>query len=255
MRRAIILGYGAVAYALGMASLLYLVGFLAGRGVPKGVDDGTLVNPWLAAAADLGLVLLFGAQHSVMARPWFKQRWTRLVPPTVERSTYVLTSGLTLALVLWLWLPLPAVVWSVPDGWGRTALWFTYLLGWAVLVVSTFIIGHFDLFGLRQVLAAARGTAYVEPTFREPPLYRSVRHPMMVGFLIAFWAAPDLSVGRLIWALLATAVIVVGARLEERDLTRDLGDAYARYLDRVPRFIPRPRLIDQRRRDRAGATG
>jgi protein-S-isoprenylcysteine O-methyltransferase Ste14 len=246
MRRIPALAYGAAAYALFLATLLYTIGFLAGVGVPKGVDDGVVGPAWLALLVDAGLLTVFAVQHSVMARPAFKRRWTRVVPPVVERSTYVLAATATVALLLWQWRPLPEQVWSVGPAWARAALWTLYGAGWALLVFSTFLLGHFDLFGLRQVLARARERRYAEPGFREPSLYRLVRHPLMVGFLIAFWAAPDMSAGRLLFAVAASGYIMVGVRLEERDLAAQLGEPYRRYMRRVPRFVPRPSALAPR---------
>jgi protein-S-isoprenylcysteine O-methyltransferase Ste14 len=240
MRRTAIFGYGVIAYAAFLAAIAYTIGFLAGAGVPKGVDDGANGAAWPAVVVDAALLGLFAAQHSVMARPWFKRWWTRIVPPAVERSTYVLTASLAVGLLLWQWRPLPDPVWSVPAGWLRGALWVLYGAGWGILVLSTFLIGHFDLFGLRQVIARARQAPYTEPDFRQPMLYRLVRHPIMVGFLIAFWAAPDMSVGRLLFAAAASGYILVGVRFEEHDLRRQLGEPYERYIEQVPRFIPRP---------------
>lgn len=240
VRKAFVLMYGATAYLAFVAALLYTIGFLAGVGVPKGIDDGATGPAWRALAVDAALLTLFAAQHSVMARPWFKRWWTRFVPPAVERSTYVLASTAAVVLLLWQWQPLPATLWSVGPAWARGVLWAVYALGWVVLLVSTFAVGHFDLFGLRQVLDRARDRRYTEPGFREPLVYRLVRHPLMVGFLIAFWAAPDLSVGRLVFAVAGTGYIMVGVRLEEHDLRAQLGEPYEDYLRRVPRFVPRP---------------
>jgi protein-S-isoprenylcysteine O-methyltransferase Ste14 len=247
-RRTLALVYGAVAYVVFLAILLYTIGFLAGRGVPKGVDDGAAGPAWLAVLVDAALLGVFAVQHSVMARPWFKRHWTRVVPQSVERSTYVLAASLAVALLLWQWRPLADQVWSVDAGWARVLLWSGYLLGWGVLVFSTFMIGHFDLFGLQQVLARARDGRYAEPGFREPWIYRLVRHPIMVGFLIAFWCTPDMSAGRLLFAGAATGYIMVGIRLEEHDLRKQLGEPYRRYLEQVPRFVPRPAAIGRRQR-------
>jgi methanethiol S-methyltransferase len=239
VRRTLVLVYGGVAYLAFVGVLAYTVGFLAGVGVPKGVDDGPAGPRAAAIIVDCGLLALFAVQHSVMARPWFKRRWTRVVAPSIERSTYVLLASLVVALLMWQWRPLPAQVWSVPVGWGRGLLWGLYGLGWAVGLLSTFLIGHFDFFGLRQVLARARQVRYSEPGFREPLFYRVVRHPLMVGFLIVFWAAPDMSAGRLLFVAGATGYILVAVRLEERDLVRQLGEPYREYAARVPRFVPR----------------
>lgn len=242
VRRLLVVAYGAVAYLAFLATFAYTIGFLAGVGVPKGIDDGPVGPAWAAVLVDAGLLMLFAAQHSVMARPSFKRWWTRVVPVAIERSTYVLTASLVVALLLWQWRPLPTGVWSV-SGWGRVVLWALFAFGWGVLVLSTFLIGHFDLFGLRQVLASAQRKPYTEPGFQEPLLYRVVRHPLMVGFIIAFWAAPDMSVGRLLFAAAATGYILVAVRFEERDLRRGLGEQYERYARRVPRFIPRLRRV------------
>jgi protein-S-isoprenylcysteine O-methyltransferase Ste14 len=238
-RRIAVLAYGAVAYATFLAISGYTIGFLANAVVPKGVDDGATGPVWWALVVDGALLSLFAVQHSVMARPWFKQRWTRVVAPSVERSTYVLATDLVLALALWQWRPIPQQVWSVHNGVGRAVLWALCAAGWAVALLSTIQIGHFDLFGIKQVLARAHGRLYTEPAFKAPLLYRLVRHPLMVGFLIAFWATPDMSVGRLVFVGAATAYILVGVKLEERDLRRQLGDAYERYLTEVPAFVPR----------------
>jgi protein-S-isoprenylcysteine O-methyltransferase Ste14 len=243
IRRAAVLAYGAFAYVVFLATLLYAIGFLAGVGVPKGVDDGASGPAWQAVVVDLALLTLFAVQHSVMARPAFKRWWTRLVSPAIERSTYVLAASGALALLLWQWRPLPDQLWSVDAGWARAVLWALYLLGWALLVWSTFLIGHFDLFGLRQVVDRARERRYAEPGFRQPMLYGIVRHPIMIGFLVAFWAAPDMSVGRLLFVGGATGYILVGVRLEEHDLKAQLGEPYRRYLERVPGFVPRPSAL------------
>jgi protein-S-isoprenylcysteine O-methyltransferase Ste14 len=238
-RRILVLGYGVIAYVAFLAAFAYTIGFLANVVVPKGVDDGTTGPAWAAVVIDAGLLGLFAVQHSVMARPWFKRWWTRFVPAAIERSTFVLAASLVVALLLWQWRPLPDTVWSVETGWVRGLLWTLYAAGWAILVLSTFLIGHFDLFGLRQVLARARRTSYTEPGFRQPLFYRIVRHPIMVGFLIAFWATPDMSVGRLLFVGAASGYILVGVRFEEHDLRRHLGEPYQRYAEEVPRFIPR----------------
>jgi methanethiol S-methyltransferase len=241
VRRILVTAYGFIAYAAFLAAIVYTIGFLANAVVPKGVDDGPASARALAVAIDAALLGLFAVQHSVMARPWFKRWWTRFVPAAIERSTFVLVSSLLVGLLLWQWRPLPDPVWSVGTGWLRALLWAVYLGGWAVLVISTFQIGHFDLFGLRQVLARARRRAYAEPGFRQPLFYRLVRHPLMTGFLIAFWATPDMSMGRLLFAVAASGYILVAVRFEERDLHRALGEPYERHAERLPRFFPRPR--------------
>lgn len=253
-RKVAIVGYGVLAYAMSMAALVYLILFLAGVGAPKGIDDGPTRPVWLAVLVDVVLLVLFAVQHSVMARPWFKRSWTRFVAPSIERSTYVLLAGAVLALLAWQWRPLPTTVWSVGPTGARTALWGGFASGWAILVVSSFLLGHFELFGLQQVMRRARNRAMPTPAFREPLIYRFIRHPLMVGFLIAFWSTPDMSVGRLLLAVGATSYIVVAVRFEEHDLRRDLGDPYERYIERVPRFmpaLPTRRVLSQSPRTRA----
>ena len=241
-RRVAVVAYGVVAYLGFVAVFAYTIGFLANVGVPKGIDDGPAGPAWAAVLVDAVLLGLFAGQHSVMARPWFKRWWTaRLVAPSVERSTYVLASNLVVGLLLVAWRPLPATVWHASGGGVRALWWALYLAGWGVTLLSTLQIGHFDLFGLRQVMARARQRAYAEPGFATPGLYRLVRHPLMAGFLIAFWATPDMSVGRLLFALSASGYILVAVRFEEHDLRRQLGEAYRRYSERVPRFVPRAR--------------
>jgi len=241
-KRISVVAYGAIAYLGFVAVFVYMIGFLANAVVPKGVDDGTAGPAWVAIVIDAALLGIFAVQHSVMARPWFKRWWTaRLVSPAVERSTFVLAANLAIVLLIVAWRPIPEAVWSVPGGAARVLLWALYLAGWVTILVSTMQIGHFDLFGVRQVLARARRRPYTEPGFRRPLLYRLVRHPLMVGFLIAFWATPQMSVGRLLFALAGTGYILVGVRFEEHDLRRQLGEPYVRYSEQVPRFIPRPR--------------
>jgi protein-S-isoprenylcysteine O-methyltransferase Ste14 len=246
-RRVLVLGYGVFAYVVFLGTTVYTIAFLADVGVPKGIDDGTPAPAWRAVLVDGGLLALFAVQHSVMARPWFKRWWTRLIAPSIERSTYVLVSSLILIVLVWLWSPLPAMLWTVDAGWARVLLWTVQAAGWALVTASTFAISHADFLGLRQVYLRARGRAYTEPGFREPVLYRLVRHPLMVGFLVAFWATPDMSVGRLLFTAGATGYILVAVRFEEHDLTEQLGEPYRRYLDETPRFVPRlPATTDSR---------
>lgn len=237
-RRIATVVYGAIAYLSFLIAFAYAIGFLAGRLVPKGVDDGAAGSVAAAVVVDLALLSLFAVQHSVMARPWFKRAWTRLVPPYAERSTYVLAASGAIALLFWQWRPLTDEVWSVGPDWARGLLWVVYAAGWAIVVASTFLLGHLDLFGLKQVLARWQTRRYVEPGFGQPGFYRFVRQPMMAGFVIAFWAAPDMSVGRLLFAGVASAYIAVAVRFEEHDLRNRLGDDYVRYAEEVPRFIP-----------------
>jgi methanethiol S-methyltransferase len=241
MLRRTLVAYGLTAYAIFLASFIYTVGFLANIGVPRGIDDGEVGPLGVAVLVNAGLLGLFAVQHTVMARPAFKRWLTRSVPRPAERSTFVLAASLVLALLLWQWQPMPDTVWSVEAGWARALLYMLYLLGWVTVVGSTFMIDHFDLFGLRQVVAQARDRTHRPPSFQARWLYRFVRHPIMVGFLIAFWAAPDMSQGRLLFAALGTGYILVGVRFEEHDLRQQLGENYVRYEAEVPRFVPRLR--------------
>jgi methanethiol S-methyltransferase len=241
IRRSLVVAYGLIAYLVFLAVFVYTVGFLANAVVPRGIDDGTVGLPWIAVLVNTGLLGTSAVQHTVMARPGFKRWLTRFIPASIERSTYVLATSLVLAAVLWLWQPLPDTVWSVEAGWLRALLWATYLIGWLTVVGSTFMISHFDLVGLSQVVAAAREHEHRPPSFQVKLLYQFVRHPIMVGFLIAFWATPDMSQGRLLFAALGTGYILVGVRFEERDLRTNLGEDYLRYEQQVPRFVPRPR--------------
>jgi methanethiol S-methyltransferase len=238
----LILGYAAAVYALFLAVLVYAIGFFADAGVPKGIDQGPRPVWPLAVAADLLLLLLFAVQHTVMARPWFKRRWARVVPVPAERATFVLCANLLLALLFWQWRPFGGTVWHVP-GPGADVLIGVYAAGWAVAIGSTFLIDHLDLFGLRQAFLHARGVAYRPPPFTERGLYRRVRHPMMAGFVIVFWAAPTMTLGHLLFAAAATGYILAGITFEERELRRDLGEAYRSYTARVPALVPalRPR--------------
>jgi methanethiol S-methyltransferase len=232
-------GYATVVYLFFLVVLGYAVGFFAGVGVPKGIDQGTRSAVPLAVAIDLLLLLLFAGQHTVMARPWFKRRWTSIVPAPAERATFVLCANLVLALLFWLWRPIRGTLWSL-SGPGADALLAGYAAGWAVAVSSTFMINHFDLFGLRQAYLYARGARYRPPPFTERGLYRRIRHPLMAGFVIIFWAAPTMTIGHLLFATAATGYILAGIAFEEHDLKLSLGQNYTSYQARVPALIPRP---------------
>lgn len=239
MRRRLAFAYGVVAYLAFLATIAYAVGFLANVGVPKSIDAGTTVAAGDALLVDVALLGLFGAQHSLMARPGFKARWTRLVPEPIERSTYVLLSSAALAVLMWGWQPLPETVWSV-DAPAAYAVWAVYVVGWVVAVAAINMIDKDDLVGLRQVKAYRRGEDLEPLDFQTPGLYRYVRHPLMTGLLLAFWATPRLTVGHLVFAAGATAYVLLGVALEERDLVAAFGEEYRAYRREVPMLVPRP---------------
>ena len=232
--------YGVICYVVFLGSFLYAIGFVGDVVVPKTIDSGLTGPSTAALLIDLLLLGAFAIQHSVMARPGFKAVWTRIVPRSVERSTYVLFSSLLLALLCWQWRPFPSAIWDVsasPVSAGLlTALFW---LGWLILLLATFMINHFDLFGLRQVYLRLRGLDYLPLHFVQRALYKVVRHPIMLGFLIAFWATPRMSLGHLIFAIMTTGYILVGIALEERDMVAALGEQYRAYRSRVPMLIPR----------------
>lgn len=239
-KRWLTLLFGCAAYLLFLVTTLYGIGFTGGFVVPKALDDGAR-GPLLAGLLmDLMLVALFGIQHSLMARVAFKAWWRRLVPTPAERSVFVLAASLALLLLFWQWRPLPGVVWSVPGGAGHALLLGAFGLGWLIVVLSTFLIDHFDLFGLRQVYLCWRGIAYSPVPFKQPAIYKYVRHPLMLGFVIAFWATPRMTVGHLVFAAGMTAYILIGIAFEERDLMRAFGTAYARYRQQVSMLLPLP---------------
>jgi protein-S-isoprenylcysteine O-methyltransferase Ste14 len=242
MSRLLALLYGTAAYALFLATFLYAIAFVAGVGVPRHIDNGTAAPFPVALAIDLVLLSLFALQHSGMARPAFKRWWTRFVPAPVERSTYVLASSLVLILLFWQWRPLPQLVWSVDGGIARGLLYGLSAVGWLLVLTGTFLISHFDLFGLRQVWFYARRRQAMDEPFVTRAFYRIVRHPLMLGFLIAFWATPTMSAGHLLFALVTTGYILVAVKfLEERDLVAMYGDTYRDYQRRVPMLLPWPK--------------
>ena len=230
--------YGLAAYALFFVTFLYAIGFVTRLGVPKDIDGGTVGPLVESIVINVLLMSVFAIQHSVMARPVFKRWWTRIVPNSVERSTYVLFATLALILLLWQWRPIPQVVWSVTNPGIAAVVTAVSLFGWLLVLLSTFLINHFELFGLHQVINNARGKQMPPARFKTPALYRMVRHPIYLGFIIAFWAAPTMTVGHLLFAAVTTAYIFVGIFLEERDLTELFGDEYRRYRQRVRMLLP-----------------
>jgi methanethiol S-methyltransferase len=229
--------YGVVCYVATLASFVYAFGFLGNFGVPKSIDSGRQMPFALALAINVGLLLLFALQHSIMARPWFKAAWTRIVPVAAERSTYCLVSSLALFLLFWKWQPMGAVLWTVNSASGRMALNALYVIGWLVVLAVTFLIDHFDLFGLRQVWLYLIGRPYTALAFRTPGPYRLVRHPLYVGWLMVFWSAPVMTSAHLVFALATTIYILVAIQFEERDLTRSHPE-YAEYRRQVPMLVP-----------------
>ena len=229
--------YAAAVYAFFLAVFAYTIGFFANAPVPRSIDHGPESSWPLAAGIDVLLLALFAAQHTVMARPWFKRAWVRLVPESAERATFVLAASLVLALLYWQWRPVRATVWHL-SGPGAAIALAVYSAGWLLALAATFAISHADLFGLRQAFAPARGVPYTAPPFTERGLYRRVRHPLMTGFVVVFWAAPVMTAGHLLFAAAATGYILAGITFEERDLRRGLGETYTAYAARVPALVP-----------------
>jgi protein-S-isoprenylcysteine O-methyltransferase Ste14 len=236
--RILALVYGLASYAFFLVTFLYLLGFIEGFVVPKTIDTGAPAPLLESLVVNLGLIVIFGLQHSIMARPGFKQWWAQWVPASIERSTYVLFSSLALALLCWQWRPMPTVLWSVADPTVAMALIGLSLIGWLIVLTSTYLINHFELFGLQQVTNNLTGREMPAPVFRTPFFYQFVRHPIYLGFVIALWATPTLTVGHLLLAAVLTAYIVIGILLEERDLVAFFGDDYRRYRERVSMLVP-----------------
>jgi protein-S-isoprenylcysteine O-methyltransferase Ste14 len=237
MKRLLVLAYGVLCYAVFFATFLYAIGFLGNFLVGNSIDASASSSLGQAVAIDIGLLALFALQHSIMARPAFKRWWVRIVPVAAERSTYVLLSSLALILLFWQWRPIGASIWNVESETARLLIYAGYAAGWLLLLFTTFLINHFDLFGLRQVWLYFRGRPYTDISFRTPSLYKVVRHPLYVGWLLIFWCTPTMSAAHLLFAVLTTAYILIAIQFEERDLTRAFPE-YAEYRRRVPMLIP-----------------
>lgn len=237
-KRLLFFVYGLTSYVIFLATFLYAIAFVGGFAVPTRLDGPLRGSFPEALAIDCGLLTIFAVQHSVMARKWFKERWTQIIPWTIERSTYVLCASLALIVLFWQWQPLGIQIWSVDNTAVRLLLWTLCAGGWATVLAMTFFINHFDLFGLRQVWLPLMGRPYTRVAFRTPAPYRIVRHPLYFGFLTAFWMTPDMTAAHLVFALATTAYIVLAIQFEEKDLVAEHGPAYEEYRQSVPMLLP-----------------
>ncbi len=238
MSKVLVTLYGVVSYIVFLLSFLYAIGFLGNLLVPKSIDSGEVGAIVPSLIINVVLLGLFAIQHSVMARPAFKQWLTRFIPTVIERSTYVLLSSLLLLLLYWLWQPMPGVIWNVESSIGSMILTGIFWFGWLFVLLSTFMINHFDLFGLRQVYINFKGQEYSHLEFRTAGLYKLCRHPIMLGFIIAFWATPTMTTGHLLFAVATTGYIFIALQFEERDLVTFFGDVYKNYQQKVPMLFP-----------------
>jgi len=238
MKKILILLYGLIAYFAFLGTILYVIGFVGNMIVPKAIDGAPQVPLVQAILINASLLLLFALQHSIMARPFFKRRWAKIIPEPTERSTFVLLSSLCLMLLMWQWQPIGGIIWSVESQVAKTILLILYITGWAIAFISTFLIDHFDLFGLRQVWLYATGKKYEPLPFRVSLFYRFVRHPLHLGFLIAFWSTPVMTIAHLLFAVLTTGYILMAIKFEEKDLIAHFGERYLTYKNWVPKIIP-----------------
>ena len=236
--RVLTLLYGTFCYVIFFVTFLYAIGFVGDILVPKTMDSGVATGFEVAIGIDAGLLGIFALQHSVMARPWFKRLWTRMIPEAAERSTYVLISSLCLALLFWQWRPIGGTIWEVNSPVGQGILFLLFAAGWGVVLVSSFLTNHFDLFGLRQVWLRFRNQEYVPIKFESRSLYKWVRHPLYVGWLLAFWCTPIMTVAHLVFAVATTIYILMAIGFEEADLIAKHGEAYLRYREEVPMLVP-----------------
>ncbi len=238
MSKFLALLYGVVCYLLFLATFLYAIGFVGNFAVPKGIDDGAAGPLGAAILVNMLVLGLFGIQHTVMALPEFKEKWTKIVPVSIERSTYVLITCVLFYLIFSEWRPIPGAVWTVDHPAGRLVLHLLFWLGFGIVLISTFLIDHFDLFGLRQVWLNFRGKPHTAHPFQTTAFYNIIRHPLMAGFIIAFWATPDMSTGHLLFSVVTTVYILIAIQVEERNLVMILGEPYRAYKLRVPMIIP-----------------
>lgn len=238
MKRFAFLLYGVLVYTAFFATFLYLIGFVGNIFVPKGIDGPLQLPLWQALIINAGLILLFALQHSTMARPWFKKWWVKFIPEPIERSTFVLFTVIVLVTLFFFWQPMGGQLWAFEDGMLAGILWALFALGWTILLVSTFLINHFDLFGLRQVWLNFNKKPYTHLKFRTPFFYKWVRHPLYLGFILAFWSAPVMSCNRFVLATLLTLYILKAIQWEEKDLVAHFGETYKKYISKVPKILP-----------------
>jgi methanethiol S-methyltransferase len=238
LKRVLFFAYGSLSYLIFLGTFLYAIAFVGGVVVPTQLDGSSQAPLTTALAIDASLLTVFAVQHSVMARRWFKERWTQIVPWAIERSTFVLCASAALLLLFWLWRPIGIPVWTIENGYARLVIWALFAAGWGTVLVMTFLINHFDLFGLRQVWLLLMGKPYTPVPFRTPLPYRIIRHPLYFGFLLAFWMTPHMTLAHLVFALATTAYIVLAIQFEERDLLSEHGASYAEYRRKVPMLLP-----------------